>query len=170
MHHLRSLVSVLAVVAAAACPNVEPEACDGGQTECNGVCVDTDSSPTNCGQCGRTCNSNQQCVGGTCKTYQWRLQTGTACNAWCGSGAAPFNVCLTTGQSFSCEATYLGGYVYIYGDVAPTNPVPRGSSAGQGYGWVHRWCDAGGCYGPVDPGGQTCMTAGTGDVHQCVLE
>ncbi len=41
-------------------------ACATGQTSCNGSCVDTNSSPGNCGGCGKVCASGQVCSAGNC--------------------------------------------------------------------------------------------------------
>lgn len=40
--------------------------CTGGLTECNGACVDLQSSAQNCGACGRTCPGGQGCYAGQC--------------------------------------------------------------------------------------------------------
>ncbi|HEY2509687.1 MAG TPA: hypothetical protein VGI39_02405 [Polyangiaceae bacterium] len=39
--------------------------CASGQATCGGVCTDLQSSPTNCGACGRSCGGGY-CSGGTC--------------------------------------------------------------------------------------------------------
>jgi hypothetical protein len=41
-------------------------ACPSQQTLCDGTCVDTSTSSTNCGGCGTTCASDQVCSGGSC--------------------------------------------------------------------------------------------------------
>jgi hypothetical protein len=60
-------------------------ACEAGQTSCGGVCVDTKTSPTNCGKCGNTC-----CAGAVCSVG--------ACALGCGAGTTS---CAKTGCS--CE-------------------------------------------------------------------
>jgi hypothetical protein len=40
--------------------------CPTGTTLCNGNCVDLQSDPQNCGQCGNTCATDQSCEGGAC--------------------------------------------------------------------------------------------------------
>lgn len=40
--------------------------CTGGLTECNGACVDLQTSAANCGACGRTCPGGQACNAGVC--------------------------------------------------------------------------------------------------------
>ena len=43
--------------------------CTGGQTSCNGACVDTKTSTTNCGGCGRSCATGESCCGvGSCSS------------------------------------------------------------------------------------------------------
>ena len=41
--------------------------CPSGQTQCGSQCVDLNSDEANCGQCGRTCGSNEVCSGGACQ-------------------------------------------------------------------------------------------------------
>jgi hypothetical protein len=43
--------------------------CTAGGTRCQWsdfACVDTDDDDENCGQCGHTCEANQECVAGEC--------------------------------------------------------------------------------------------------------
>ena len=40
--------------------------CQIGQSNCNGVCINTMNDNTNCGGCGRTCASGTRCATGTC--------------------------------------------------------------------------------------------------------
>jgi hypothetical protein len=52
----------------AAPPDAPPAPCsDPALTRCNGVCVDTQSDPNNCGGCGVTCTGSQTCVAGKCQ-------------------------------------------------------------------------------------------------------
>ncbi len=41
--------------------------CPEGKTDCSGVCVDTDTSQSDCGLCGRACADNERCVMGSCR-------------------------------------------------------------------------------------------------------
>ena len=50
-------------------------ACPGQQTLCDGTCVDTSTSISNCGSCGTACGASQVCSGGAC--------VGTAANDGC---------------------------------------------------------------------------------------
>lgn len=43
-------------------------ACDKGRTQCGDRCVDTSSSNSDCGGCGRMCGSSESCSAGTCVT------------------------------------------------------------------------------------------------------
>lgn len=40
--------------------------CTGGQTTCNGVCVDLSSNDENCGACNFACSTGLSCVAGAC--------------------------------------------------------------------------------------------------------
>ena len=63
----------------------DPPACgpDGG-TDCNGVCVDIQTDPANCGQCGQRCGIGELCAGGQCQIDPSQCQPGeTQCGASC---------------------------------------------------------------------------------------
>jgi hypothetical protein len=42
-------------------------ACRVGETDCSGVCVDTDSDLLNCGSCGNACVGDELCNAGSCE-------------------------------------------------------------------------------------------------------
>jgi hypothetical protein len=42
------------------------DACDGEQVSCDGMCVDLDTDPNNCGDCGVPCDEGQLCGLGEC--------------------------------------------------------------------------------------------------------
>jgi hypothetical protein len=70
--------------------DAEPAPCDVGLTECDGVCVDTDTSTEHCGACGNACEGNELCFGATCRMS-------CVSNADCGSSQAcllPEGVCV----------------------------------------------------------------------------
>jgi hypothetical protein len=55
--------------------------CPAGLTDCNGICVDPDISPTNCGSCGNVCiQGREACCNGVC-----RLLTTTENCGFCGN-------------------------------------------------------------------------------------
>lgn len=43
-----------------------PIDCPEGQSECSGVCVDLQSTASNCGRCGNACTTGMACERGTC--------------------------------------------------------------------------------------------------------
>lgn len=45
---------------------IVPPACDLGQRECNGVCVNVDTDHENCGSCGNACMVSEVCSAGVC--------------------------------------------------------------------------------------------------------
>lgn len=47
-------------------PTPTPSGCARGQTSCNGVCVDLNTDPGNCGSCGSTCAFGGACQAGVC--------------------------------------------------------------------------------------------------------
>jgi hypothetical protein len=49
------------------CTNGECQlTCGGGTTKCGTTCVDTNTDENNCGDCGKTCVTGQNCVAGVC--------------------------------------------------------------------------------------------------------
>jgi Stigma-specific protein, Stig1 len=40
--------------------------CPSGQTDCNGICINTMTDNANCGACGNTCAAGLTCQNGTC--------------------------------------------------------------------------------------------------------
>ncbi len=79
-----------AVFLAAGCGS-SGTSCPVGQKPCNGVCVDTTSDRNNCGGCGNTCLSGQECSGSQC----------VPCNNECTQGSKRC-VAGTTDQFQSC--------------------------------------------------------------------
>ena len=94
-------------------------ACAGTLMRCNGACVDTTGSQTNCGTCGNTCRADMQCwqsacrcatgmadCAGTCKDTQSSTVNCGACNNMCATGATCVaGVCTCpTGQT-ACSGT-----------------------------------------------------------------
>jgi hypothetical protein len=146
--------------------------CAGGYDDCNAILVDgceadLSSDVQNCGSCGNACSSELGCVNGTCltATYQWRLVTTHACNAWCSQAPEPFDTC---GDPWACGPGTLGGLIWIY--AGGPNPPPNPASSGTaGYGWVHWYCDRNGCAGP-GPSSGSCDTSFDNSIWQCVFE
>jgi hypothetical protein len=71
------LLLVTALIVLAACVANPPVPC----TECNGVCVDTNTDTANCGGCGKACAAGKLCTAGACKDNCPSGQT--ACNGKC---------------------------------------------------------------------------------------
>jgi hypothetical protein len=58
-------------------------ACAEGLSSCNGVCVNRQTDPANCGLCGNVCAAGEICFGGLC-AREHRCDTGlTNCNDVC---------------------------------------------------------------------------------------
>lgn len=54
--------------------------CAVGTTDCNGVCINTDSDPAHCGSCGNVCSVNHICDGqGACQMCPSERLVPTAC-------------------------------------------------------------------------------------------
>ena len=67
--------------------------CGPGTTQCGGKCTVTRSDPANCGKCGNSCATGQQCSGGKCTTV---CPTGLS---QCGGGDAGVLFCANLQQS-----------------------------------------------------------------------
>jgi hypothetical protein len=161
-------------------PNAEPTCvgggcsveCSDGYKDCNNVLLDgceadLASDSQNCGACGNACQPGLACVNGSCPmgTYQWRLVTTHACNAWCSQAPAPFDTC---GDPWACGPGTIGGLIWIY-QGGPTPPPNPASSDTQGYGWVHWYCDRNGCDGP-GPSSGSCNGGYDNYIYECVFE
>lgn len=82
---------------------LEPSSCQGGQTSCEGMCVDTSSDPASCGACGVACGVGQACVAGRCE-----CQNGlAACGAECVDLATDRSHCGACGAS--CGDLFCAG-------------------------------------------------------------
>ena len=69
--------------AAGNCFFMREPACGEGLSSCNGVCVNRQTDPLNCGTCGNVCAPGQICFGGQCATDH-RCDAGlTNCNNVC---------------------------------------------------------------------------------------
>lgn len=62
------LLLPLAIVVSASCAGPEEPStiCGSLYTDCDGVCVDTDTDVANCGDCDAACESGEQCLAGQC--------------------------------------------------------------------------------------------------------
>ena len=69
--------------AAGNCFFMRERACAEGLSSCNGVCVDRQTDPANCGVCGNVCAAGEICFGGLC-ARDHRCGAGlTNCNDVC---------------------------------------------------------------------------------------
>ena len=89
--------------------------CDAGTSSCSGVCVDLQSSATNCGACGTTCAATERCTAGACraKCAAGQLACGVRCVdrltdpancGGCGVACAAGQVCSAGTCQGSCGA------------------------------------------------------------------
>ena len=84
--------------------------CPGGLTDCGGACVNTSTDPRNCGSCGKRCQINGRCTGGTCTCVQ----------SGCPDPAAS---CCATGQPCLCAPS--GGSLFAGGDSCAVISAPE---------------------------------------------
>jgi hypothetical protein len=85
--------------------------CPMGTAQCNGVCVDVNSDPSNCGACGNQCMMPASCVAGSC---QIACPPGTVnCGAGCVDTFNDPNNCggcgLVCAAGTSCNMGMCGG-------------------------------------------------------------
>ncbi|MFC1654278.1 hypothetical protein ACFL2F_00620 [Myxococcota bacterium] len=103
--------------------------CTGGQTDCSGVCVNTQADGSNCGTCGTVCSGGQYCNSGTCACAGGLDFCGGNCvdtqsdESNCGSCGRTCN------PSESCVGGQCIGQVLDYiAVVCPENAVPENMS------------------------------------------
>lgn len=81
--------------------------CGSGTTLCSGVCIDTSTSLTNCGMCGKTCPSGVSsiCSGGSCYCDYPTSLCGSAC---VDKTRDPYN-CGSCGKTCAAPTTCVSG-------------------------------------------------------------
>jgi len=132
---------------AVADPVAAASGCARGQRKCNGVCVNTGTSTTNCGGCGIVCPGVEVCSGGRC----------TGCPAGqtnCGG------VCVDTGKNSAncgaCGRACTGGEACSNGACAC--PVSRTLCSGSCVDTATSSTNCGAC-GVACAAGQSCAGA-----------
>jgi hypothetical protein len=104
----------------------ECQACQSGQTACNGQCVDSSSfqsDPANCGSCGHACSSGETCSDGTCQQSQCSSGL-TACGnpPVCSNLKTDNNNCGSCGNQCPLGGDGLQGQVCSNGVCTPCPP------------------------------------------------
>jgi hypothetical protein len=114
-------------------------------TRCNGQCVNTSASNTNCGSCGYACGASQSCEMGRCACPSGQDACGSACVdlqtssdncGFCGNACPTGQSCI----SGACTVVCGGGQTNCSGTCRQTSSDPS---------------NCGAC-GTVCPTGQTC--------------
>lgn len=106
--------------------------CQGGQTDCNGACVDLQTDASNCGTCGKACAPNEACISGACSVVCQPghvncsgLCVDTASDAFncgaCGRACSGVNVASRTCEGGVCTSSCQLGYGNCAQPAAP-NP------------------------------------------------
>jgi len=144
---------------------------DCGQTNCNGLCTDTNNDPGNCGFCGNACPMGATCDAGACACAPGQTQ----CNAGCvDTSSDPANcgdcdlVC-APGQACSAgTCAWTGGDAGTgEGGTGCGDPQTDPSNCG-GCGNVcvaGASCVAGACVGGGCDGGQQSCHGGCADLE-----
>jgi hypothetical protein len=106
-------------------PDAQPP-CPGQQVRCGGVCVDLQTSPTNCGLCGYAC-SQVPCIAGECTACPAGQ---TLCNEQCVDTSTDPAHCGGCGQVCASRACRFGdckattaGHIVVIGHDFQTNNV-----------------------------------------------
>ena len=135
-----------------------PPTCDPGLTDCGGICVDLNTDPLNCQDCGFDCGPGFLCADAICQVDPSQCQQGeTACGPSCvdissdtlNCGAC--NIVCAAGASCTNGACLCGpGQVNCGGACAdlsndPNNCGVCGVACGAGQACVNGVCDGGGC-------------------------
>lgn len=92
--------------------------CADGLTECSGssnrvACVDADTDPNNCGECGNRCDRGELCVAGNCRAYVVAATCSTCpCNDTCNALLENAHTC--------CDSAATGDVALcVRGDTCP---------------------------------------------------
>ncbi len=80
-------------------------ACPAGQTACNGICLDTQSSNDNCGACNQACATGAVCTAGMCGCPAGQ----TTCSGVCVDTTQSEANCGACGQACAMGATCSAG-------------------------------------------------------------
>jgi len=91
---------------AAMAPDTSVLTCDGGQTVCNGVCVDTTMNDKNCSMCGSDCKG-PSCCASACTDHNIDLKNCGGCGKVCPNVA---NGAVACNQANCVIATCNGGF------------------------------------------------------------
>jgi hypothetical protein len=134
----------------------DPRACSAGEVSCSTPgtepgCVDTSSSPENCGACGRTCGTGRSCVASGCTCSTGLLECAgqcidpntstTNCGA-CGRACARF--CLVggcdTGESCASPRALPAGYgTYHFDPSLRSTDLSQICQVGETHDVVFTW-------------------------------
>lgn len=85
--------------------------CDEGETDCDGVCVDTSTDPNNCGECGVQCSEGQVCSDGECATFC--SEPYTNCGGACVDTQTDEDNCGECGNACNPSECTYGAYCYF---------------------------------------------------------
>jgi len=154
-------------------------ACAAGFSDCdhdklmNGCEVDTNTSATNCGSCGRVCGGSIGCVGGACiGCLTGGVAPPPACTAGTESNGSPWVVCTS-----SCSAAWLsstrGGGSNLYSALAICNSLGYASvlnTYAGNCGDTCSTCTAGTSCSAPGTSSFTGLTMGAGDVISSTVE
>lgn len=87
--------------------------CTGGLTCCDGVCVDINTDPTNCGKCFKNCPGphavciNLECEQAPCMVDDIECPVSNFC---CGTACCVFeNLCCANGATYECTPPNANG-------------------------------------------------------------
>jgi hypothetical protein len=111
-----------------------PNPCAGG-TICGGICKDTTSDPSNCGQCGVHCSAGQSCCAGSCINTQSDPHNCGSCGRTCPSGTiCQGGACVCPSGFTDCNGTCVN----LSSDSSNCGSCGNRCSGGQ-------TCSSGGC-------------------------
>ncbi len=128
--------------------------CADGQSNCGGVCVDTQINPNNCGACGNACAPGERCAAGACATACAgtqvscggacvELQTNAAHCGMCGNACPSGRACVAG----SCALTCPAGQMVCMGACANTQTDGANCGACGNACPMGAMCVAGRCVG-----------------------
>jgi hypothetical protein len=136
--------------------------CTGGLASCAGVCIDVQTSSSNCGACGVVCPEVAMCLQGKCVCPTATHDCGGSCvsddsvghcGASCGPCPSPPNSVGVTCDGVTCDFACISGFTVCDTTRADlqTDPQNCGACAHDCFGGA---CDAGVCQPVVLTTGQ----------------
>ncbi|MBN1606743.1 MAG: hypothetical protein JW940_08920 [Polyangiaceae bacterium] len=139
--------------------------CAGGLEDCSGQCVDTLTSPTSCGECGKACAAGQTCVSGQCSSTGAGGSSGSGNSSTMGgstdTGGPATGGSGDTGGATTGSLNDTGGSTDAVGTNATGGRTGQGGRTGAGGAAAGDAATGGSVAGGAASGGSSSATGGS---------